>query len=73
MNGPTALVYNSAGHLLVLNEFSGNVLEFNGMTGAFIGELIGPGPLGSVGVTDPGDMEIGPDGNLYITSHFSTG
>ncbi len=72
MNGPTAMVYNSAGSLLVLNEFSHNVLEFNGTTGAFIGEFISPMGLGSVGVTDPNDMEIGPDGHLYISTHIST-
>src|SRR5262245_47218245 len=67
MNGPTAMVYNGSGNLLVLNEFSNNVLEFNGTTGAFVGTLISPAGLGSVGITDPSDMEIGPDGHLYIS------
>src|SRR5262245_36779582 len=58
MDGPTAMVFKPGGNLLVLNEFSHNVLEFNGTTGAFIGELIGPAGLGSVGATDPGDMEL---------------
>lgn len=73
MDGPTALVYNPGGSLLVLNEFSHNVLEFNGTTGSFVGTLIDSSALGSVGVTDPNDMELGADGNLYVTSHFSTG
>lgn len=72
MNGPTAMVYSPTGNLLVLNEFSHNVLEFNGTTGAYVGELISPAALGSVGATDPGDMEIGPDGHLYISTHIST-
>ena len=73
MDGPTAMVYNSAGDLLVLNEFSHNVLRFDGTTGAFLGTLIAPAALGSVGLTDPADMEIGLDGHLYLTSHFNTG
>lgn len=73
MDGPTALAYNSAGHLLVLNEFSHNVLEFNGTTGAFISTLISSAALGAAGILDPNDMEVGPDGNLYISSHFNDG
>jgi DNA-binding beta-propeller fold protein YncE len=72
MNGPTAMVYNTAGDLLVLNEFSLNVLRFDGATGAFLGTFISSADLGSVGIGDPSDMEIGPDGNLYITNHFNT-
>lgn len=71
MDGPAAMVYNTGGNLLVLNEFSHNVLKFDGSTGAFISEFISPTTLGSAGVSDPGDMEIGPDGNLYLMSHGS--
>jgi DNA-binding beta-propeller fold protein YncE len=73
MDGPTALAFNPGGDLLVLNEFSHNVLRFDGTSGAFLSTLITSAALGSVGATDPDDMEIGPDGNLYITSHFNTG
>ena len=51
---------------------AGAVDEFNGTTGAFVGTLIGTAGLGSVGITDPSDMEIGPDGHLYISNHIST-
>lgn len=73
MDGPTALVYNSAGELLVLNTFSLNVLRFDGASGAYLGTLITPTSLGSVGLTDPNDMELGPDGNLYMMSHHNDG
>lgn len=73
MNGPTAMVYDPSGNLLVLNEFSHNVLRFDGTTGAFLGTFITSTALGSVGLGDPSDMEIGPDGHLYLTGHFSTG
>ena len=72
MDGPTAMVYGADGNLYVLNEFSHNVLRFNGTTGAFIDEFISSATLASAGVGDPGDMELGPDGNLYISAHFPT-
>jgi hypothetical protein len=71
MDGPTALVYNSAGNLLVMNEFTHNVLKFDGTSGAFLSEFISSTTLGGAGVTDPADMEIGADGNLYMMSHGS--
>jgi MYXO-CTERM domain-containing protein len=73
MDGPTAMAFNTAGQLLVLNEFSHNVLAFDRMTGSFLSTLISPSALSAVGLTDPGDMEVGADGALYLTSHFNTG
>ena len=71
MDGPAAMVYDSAGNLLVLDEFSHNVLKFDGTSGTFLSEFISTATLGGVGLTDPDDMEIGPDGNLYLMSHFN--
>ncbi len=71
MDGPAAMVFNSSGNLLVLNEFSHNVLKFDGTSGAFISEFISPATLGGAGVTDPDDMELGADGKLYVMSHFN--
>ena len=73
MYGPIAMVFDPAGNLLVLNETSKNVLKFNGTTGAYIGPLISTATLASGSITDPNDMEIGADGNLYIMSHFNEG
>jgi len=73
MDGPTAMVYGADGNLYVLNEFSKNVLRFDGTTGAFIDEFISAATFTTAGVPDPGDMELGPDGNLYISSHFPGG
>ena len=70
MDGPTAMVYGADGNLYVLCEFSHNVLRFDGASGAFIDEFISSATFGAAGVPDPGDMELGPDGNLYISSHF---
>jgi hypothetical protein len=72
MDGPTAMVYDPAGNLLVLNEFSHNVLKFDGITGAPMGTFIDSSGLAAAEPAfDPGDMEIGPDGNLYIMGHFN--
>jgi len=74
MDGPTALVYDASGNLLVLDEFSHNVLKFNGTTGAFLSTFISSATLATADPTfDPADMELGPDGNLYIMSHFNAG
>ena len=74
MDGPTALVYDASGNLLVLDEFSKNVLKFNGTTGAFITNFIPTSSiLTTAGITDPADMELGADGNLYIMGHGAVG
>ena len=73
MDGPTAMVYDPAGNLLVLNEFSHNVLKFNGTTGAAMGTFIDSAALAAADPSfDPADMEIGADGNLYLMGHFNS-
>jgi WD40 repeat protein len=71
LDGATSITYGSDGNLYVLGEFSQNVLRFDGLTGAFIDEFISPATMGMHGLTDPGFMEFGPDGNLYILHHVS--
>jgi hypothetical protein len=72
MDGPTAMVYDSAGDLLVLNEFSHNVLKFDGATGAPLGTFIDSAALAAAEPGfDPADMELGADGNLYLMGHFN--
>jgi DNA-binding beta-propeller fold protein YncE len=72
MDGPTAMVFDGDGNLLVLNEFSHNVLKFDGATGAPLGTFIDSAALAAVDPSfDPGDMEMGADGNLYLMSHFN--
>jgi hypothetical protein len=72
LDGAASITYGSDGNLYVLGEFSRNVLRFDGVTGAFIDEFISPSAMSSVGLTDPGFMEFGPDGNLYILHHVSS-
>ncbi len=71
--GITAMVYGADGNLYVLYEYDSlGVLRYNGTTGAFIDEFISAATLGAAGIGDPGDMEVGPDGNFYISDHIST-
>ena len=72
LDGAASITYGSDGKLYVLGEFSHNVLRFDGLTGAFLDEFISPATMGSAGLGDPGFMEFGPDGNLYILHHVSS-
>jgi hypothetical protein len=51
--------------LLVIDYNQESVLRYDGRTGAFVDEFVPPndswGPTG---------LELGPDGNVYITSFF---
>jgi len=55
--------------LLVNGQGSGNILRYDGETGAFIDEFVSPGVGGLCqGVfIGPAGMVFGPDGNLYVT------
>lgn len=68
---PRGLTFGSNGNLYVSNyqQFStGNVLQFNGTTGAFVNTFI---PTGDGGLSDPSSQVFGPDGNLYVTDYFN--
>ncbi len=62
--GPDGNAYVTAGNG---NTPDGAVFRFDGLTGNFLGEFISP--LGSGrGLFNPGELIIGPDGNLYIAA-----
>jgi len=46
---------------LYVSDLSGNVLQFDGTSGAFIGVFASPG-------SNPSDLVFGPDHNLYIAN-----
>jgi WD40 repeat protein len=67
---PAGLAFGPDGNLYVSNyqQFStGNVLSFNGATGAFISTFI---PTGDGGLSDPSALVFAPNGNLYVTDYF---
>jgi glucose/arabinose dehydrogenase len=49
--------------LLVASRLTNNVLRYDGVTGAFLGEFV---TAGSGGLETPDDVIFGPDGNLYV-------
>jgi DNA-binding beta-propeller fold protein YncE len=49
--------------LYVTDEEHGNVVHYDGTTGAFLGEFV---PKGSGGLVLPLGLTFGPDGNLYV-------
>lgn len=64
---PQGFGFGADGNLYVTNPPTsttvGNVLRFNGRTGAFIDVFIG-----SNAVSNPGGLTFGPHGDLYVTS-----
>jgi WD40 repeat protein len=51
--------------LLVSSGLTDNVLRYDGVTGAFVGEFVA---AGSGGLDAPFGLAFGPDGNLYVGS-----
>jgi DNA-binding beta-propeller fold protein YncE len=60
LSGARGLVFAPDGNLLVSSPGSGNILEYNGTTGAFIGVFASG--------LDPRDLVFGPNGNLYVAN-----
>jgi DNA-binding beta-propeller fold protein YncE len=50
--------------LYVTDEEHGNIVHYDGITGAFLGEFV---PKGSGGLVLPLGLTFGPDGNLYVS------
>jgi len=75
---PFGLAFGSNGNLYVSTgntglcggPFCNAVLEYNGVTGGFIGVFVSSG---AGGLNDPLDIEFGPDGNLYARTVIPTG
>jgi hypothetical protein len=80
-NGPTGLVFGPNGNLFVSSEVipgasvleppppAGEVLEYNGTTGAFIPPAFVP--AGSGGLSGSFGLVFEPNGNLFVSSPFN--
>jgi DNA-binding beta-propeller fold protein YncE len=64
------LVFKPDGHLLVASFGTDQILEYDGTTGAALGQWNHGGPTnGTWGLRDPWDLDIGPDGHVYVTAN----
>lgn len=65
LEAPAGLTFGSNGNLFVSSSGNHRVLEFNGVTGAFVRVFVS---AGSGGLVSPYGLVFGPDGDLYVTS-----
>jgi hypothetical protein len=69
LDAPAAVIFGNdrdgdgVSDIYVSSSFTNEVLLYSGATGAPLGAFVSAGSGGMVG---PGDMEFGPDGNLYV-------
>jgi hypothetical protein len=57
---PLSIVFGPDGNAYVTSRDSGEILRYDGTTGAFIG-------IFATGLTSPLDLVFGPDGHLYVS------
>jgi glucose/arabinose dehydrogenase len=76
LTNPFDVGFGPNGNLFVGNvgraSFTGQVLEFDGTTGAPVGTGVFV-PAGSAGLNDPLGLAFGPDGNLFVIDGGGTG
>jgi len=62
---PSGLAVRTNGNLLVSDRTNGAVREYDGSTGAYVGDFVAAG-VGSL--VQPYGLRFGPNGNLFVTS-----
>ncbi len=65
LNGPSKLVCGPDGNIYVSSQNNDRVLQYDGVTGAFMSTFV---PASSGGLDGPVGIDFGPDGNLYVVS-----
>jgi sugar lactone lactonase YvrE len=70
LSTPFGITMGPDGNLYVASN-QGEVLRYNGTTGAFLGTFVSKGS-GGLGFSNYADLAFGPDGNLYVASRATT-
>jgi sugar lactone lactonase YvrE len=73
LSSPESMVFGPDGALYVVSAWPGDVLRYDGKTGAFLGEFV----AAPSDVEQPLGLVFGPDGNLYVNysdakTHYGT-
>jgi hypothetical protein len=71
LSDPRGLLFKPDGNLLVCSHSGGNVLEYNGATGAFIGRWNRNGTASVLTLDEPWCIRYGPDGDIYVSRSHS--
>ncbi|MBI5266442.1 MAG: thrombospondin type 3 repeat-containing protein [candidate division Zixibacteria bacterium] len=67
LNAPRGLCFHPNGHLLVCSNGSGQVLEYDGSTGAYLSEF----GKNDLDIKDQWGIRVGYDGNIYVSASDS--
>src|SRR5690348_3046407 len=65
VGAPTGLTFGPDGNLYVSDFGGSDVVRFDGVTGAFMGDFVSPR---SGGLVRPEGLAFGPDGSLYVAN-----
>ncbi|MBI4716662.1 MAG: hypothetical protein HY763_02575 [Planctomycetes bacterium] len=69
LDGPTSLAFGPNGRLYVSSNLTNSVLEYNGVTGAFIRSMVASG---GGGLFRPYGLTFGANGRLYVAGGDNT-
>ena len=66
---PHGLLFKPDGNLLVASTLTNQILEYDGLTGAFIDQFNHGGTASVLTMDEPWTLRLGPDGDLYASRH----
>ncbi len=70
MQDPHGLLFKPDGNLLVASTGTDQILEFDGDTGAFIGQFNHGGTASVLTLDEPWTLRMGRDGDVYASRHL---